>query len=68
MNVKEIKKKFKLNPFLEYEDIQYLINICEAADNLWHVKGRYHSQVAMCKLGELLGYPVVYPANGSFDS
>ena len=32
-----------------------------AARKLFTVKGRYHSQIAMCELGELLGYPVVWP-------
>lgn len=33
----------------------------KAARKVFTVKGRYHSQVAMCELGELLGYPVVWP-------
>ncbi|SEJ54530.1 hypothetical protein [Frateuria terrea] len=33
----------------------------KAARKLFTVKGRYHSQIAMCELGELLGYPVVWP-------
>ena len=32
-----------------------------SARKLFTVKGRYHSQIAMCELGELLGYPVVWP-------
>ena len=32
-----------------------------AARKLFTVKGRHHSQIAMCELGELLGYPVVWP-------
>ncbi len=32
-----------------------------AARKLFTAKGRYHSQIAMCELGELLGYPVVWP-------
>lgn len=35
----------------------------KAARKLFTVKGRYHSQIAMCELGELLGYPVVWPEN-----
>ena len=33
----------------------------KAARKLFTVKGRHHSQIAMCELGELLGYPVVWP-------
>lgn len=32
-----------------------------AAGKLFTAKGRHHSQIAMCELGELLGYPVVWP-------
>lgn len=35
--------------------------VVKAARKLFTVKGRHHSQIAMCELGEMLGYPVVWP-------
>lgn len=38
-----------------------LVAIESAAKMLFKVKGRHNSQLATCHLGELLGYPVVWP-------
>lgn len=35
----------------------------EAALKLLSAKGRYHTQIAMCELSELLGLPAVWPDN-----
>ncbi len=35
----------------------------EAAVKVLQAKGRYHTQLAMCELAELLGFPAVWPDN-----
>ncbi|WP_027489373.1 hypothetical protein [Rhodanobacter sp. OR92] len=35
--------------------------VMKAARKVFTARGRYNSQVAMCELGEMLGYEVVWP-------
>jgi hypothetical protein len=42
-------------------EINHLRKIEDASKALWKAKGRYNSQLAMCKLGELLGETVHWP-------
>lgn len=48
-----------------HDEFDRLLQIETAARQWWQAKGRYNSQIAACKLGEALGYPVTWPDAGA---